>query len=152
MLEAQTDLERPDRPHAAAGAHTDGPQTPHSPRALSSRLPASYSTYSSDFHLIVWKFVLIHFTLVDLKNQPFEANAVWTGALRRYRSKINSYLYKYLLKQIPAEARDQTVLPTKENRLLAPLSQIDETGSLQWRADCQSHADRCLNCDSTAPT
>ena len=44
----------------------------------------------SDFHLILWKFILIHFTLVDLKKQRFIADDVWKGAVRRYASKVNS--------------------------------------------------------------
>ena len=30
----------------------------------------------SDFHLILWKFVLIRFTLVDLENKPFDTDEV----------------------------------------------------------------------------
>ena len=41
----------------------------------------------SDFHLMLWKFIIIHFTLVDLDKRPFKHEEVWKGAMRRYLSK-----------------------------------------------------------------
>ena len=45
----------------------------------------------SDFHLILWKFILIRLTLVDLEDKPFVADDVWTGAIQRYLSKANVF-------------------------------------------------------------
>ena len=53
----------------------------------------------SDLHLIMWKFILIHFTLVDLEHKPFRPRDVWLGAVRRYASKANKLTHKVRVKQ-----------------------------------------------------
>jgi len=61
----------------------------------------------SDLHLVIWKFVLIHFTAVDLANRPFLPLAVWDGAIRRYASKVNSLTYQVHNSIARAEATEQ---------------------------------------------
>ena len=83
----------------------------------------------SDLHLILWKFVIIHFTLVDLKNQPFDHETVWKGAIRRYASKVNSLEFQASLARINAEANlTKFNYICSLNKLLSPLAAIDETG------------------------
>ena len=48
-------------------------------------------------HFILWKFVLIHFTAVDLDNKKFDRSEVIKGALRRYVSKANAISAKVSL-------------------------------------------------------
>ena len=102
----------------------------------------------SDLLLVVWKFVLIHFTLVDLRNQSFQADQVWKGALIRYLSKANKLSFVVRLKQVRSEARGDTLSTNAEERLLAPLGSIDASGQITWRDDFQLliDADQCQPC------
>ena len=96
-------------------------------------LPDSHS----DFHLILWKFILIHFTLADLQRKPFDVDSVWKGAIRRYVSKANKLNYTYLLQQKRDEARGPSQLfeePTndKYTRRIAPLGKLNTMGQISW--------------------
>jgi len=86
----------------------------------------------SDFLLIVWKFILINFTLVDLKQQKFIPEEVWKGAVRRYISKANTLTFKIMLKQIRSENGRGEIETRLENELLAPLGSIDSDGTITW--------------------
>jgi hypothetical protein len=94
----------------------------------------------SDFHLILWKFILIPFTLVDLKNKPFTPDDVWTGAIRRYLSKANSLTYRVGELTRRAEATNSDVNLKSVNSLLNPLGKIDASGIILWNNDIAPHA------------
>ena len=94
----------------------------------------------SDFHLILWNFIIIHFTLVDLDNRPFKPDEVWTGAIRRYLSKVHSLQQKIRLEVTEAQALERSVNIRRFNALLAPLATIDETGKLRWSSQLAPHA------------
>ena len=86
----------------------------------------------SDLHLIMWKFILIHFTLVDLEHKPFKPRDVWLGAVRRYASKANKLTYKIRVKQARAEATFSTLDVRAESHLLSPLATIGDGGIIEW--------------------
>ena len=94
----------------------------------------------SDFHLILWKFVLIRFTLVDLENKPFDADEVWTGAIRRYLSKANSLTFRVGELTRKAEASNSDVRLDSLNALLHPLGTINSSGVITWNSDMAPHA------------
>ena len=83
-------------------------------------------------HLILWKFVLIHFTAVDLDKKKFDRSEVIKGALRRYVSEANAIATKVSLKRKLADARQQDVDIANENKLLYPLGSIDAEGVITW--------------------
>ena len=85
-----------------------------------------------DFFLILWKFVLIHFTAVDLDRIKFDAEAVFTGAIRRYVSKVNVLPTRVLNKVKLAESRGTEANIKPENRILYPLGKIDASGNISW--------------------
>ena len=97
--------------------------TPDLPRAV------------SDLLLVIWKFVLIHFTLVDLQSSPFLTDQVWQGAMRRFASKANSLTHRMHVAAANAEARGEDLNTSKLNGLLNPLGTIDESGTITWRSD-----------------
>ena len=96
---------------------------------------------TSDMHFILWKFVLIHFTAVDLDNKKFDRSEVIKGALRRYVSKANAISAKVSLKRKLADARQKDVDISNENKLLYPLGSIDAEGVISWDYWFR----RCLN-------
>ena len=105
-------------------------------------------TSISDFHLILWKFIIIHFTLVDLDNRPFRPDDVWIGAIRRYLSKIHSLQQKIRLEVAEAQALERPANIRRFNDLLAPLATIDELGKLRWSSQMAPHAaDLCPGCE-----
>ena len=85
-----------------------------------------------DFFLILWKFVLIHFTAVDLDRKKFDEEAVFTGATRRYISKVNVLPTRVLNKMKVAESRGTEANIKPENDILYPLGRIDTDGIIQW--------------------
>ena len=89
----------------------------------------------SDLHLITWKFIIIHFTLVDLKRQKFIPDEVWKGALRRYLSKLNSAVFKAKLRLDRCAAREETFSCNSLNAALKPLASIDSAAQLSLDRD-----------------
>ena len=80
----------------------------------------------------MWKFILIHFTLVDLEHKPFRPRDVWLGAVRRYASKANKLTHKVRVKQARAEATCSSLDLRAERQLLEPLATLDNDGTIQW--------------------
>ena len=80
-------------------------------------------------HLILWKFILIHLTLVDLENRPFVADDVWTGAIRRYLSKANVLTFRVGELTRTAEASSREVDFKHLNLLIHPLGKLDPDGT-----------------------
>ena len=74
--------------------------------------------------------------------RPFDTARVWTGALRRYASKVNSLTYKVKRKTIAAEARGQDVSIDEENKLLEPLASIGHDGKITWHDKMLAHLQR----------
>ena len=62
----------------------------------------------SDLHLIIWKFILINFTQVDLSNTKFNIETTLTGALRRYVSKVNALSERLKLRAARCDARSRS--------------------------------------------
>ena len=83
----------------------------------------------SDFHLILWKFILIRLTLVNLENKPFVADDVWTGAIRRYLSKANVLTFRVGELTRTAEASSREVDFKHLNLLIHPLGKLDPDGT-----------------------
>ena len=94
----------------------------------------------SDFHLILWKFILIRLTLVDLENKPFIADYVWDGAVRRYLSKANVLTFRVGELARTAEASSREVDFKHLNLLIHPLGKLDPDGTIAWCDDFARHA------------
>jgi hypothetical protein len=106
----------------------------------------------SDLHLIIWKFILIYFTLVDLKHIPFDAKLVWRKAIRRYVSKANSLTYRVTQKQVTAEARNTNSNLDREQALLKPLACIDSNGCISWSSCMRNHIHDAFDRPDNHPT
>ena len=103
----------------------------------------------SDFHLILWKFILINFTLVELENKRFIADNVWNAAIRRYLSKANTLTYRVGDLTRRAEANLHELNLKQVNELLSPLGTIDSRGSITWVDEFARHAaevDKLISC------
>ena len=91
-------------------------------------------------HLILWKFILIHLTLVDLENIPFVADDVWTGAIRRYLAKANVLTFRVGELTRTAEASSREVDFKHLNILIHPLGKLDPDGTIASCDDFARHA------------
>ena len=94
----------------------------------------------SDFHLILWKFILIRLTLVDFEDKPFLADDVWTGAIRRYLSKANVLTFRVGELTRIAEASSREVDSKHLNLLILPLGKLRPDGTIAWCDDFARHA------------
>ena len=95
----------------------------------------------SDLLLVIWKFVLIHFTAVDLASRPFTPTTVWDGAIRRFTSKANSLTFQVAQAIARAEAAEEDSDLRRFNKLLLPLAQFDHQGLLVWDHRFKFHID-----------
>ena len=95
----------------------------------------------SDLHLILWKFILIHFTLADVENRNFDTTTVWEGAIRRYTSKVNSLTFQVLEEMRISESEERDPNLKNVNALIAPLASYDAHARLEWRHDFVKHVD-----------
>jgi len=105
----------------------------------------------SDFHLVLWKFILIHFTLTDIENRNFDSTTVWEGAVRRYASKVNSLNYQVLEEAKTAEAEEREPHLMKVNSLIEPLAHYDAQARLTWRPDFLKHVEAATSRGGAAP-
>ena len=87
-----------------------------------------------DLYLITWKFILINFTLVDLRRQRFNSDSTWKAAVRRYLSKANSLLFKLNLLDTQEETGRRRRNREKESTNFLPLGELEGSG-VRWRRD-----------------
>ena len=104
---------------------------------------AALPSAHSDLFLILWKFIIINFTLAELDKKPFDCESIWESAIIRYLSKANTLTYRIGLKKITADARQKKLDVRHENALLHPLGTIDETGRITW---AEAFAAECPPC------
>ena len=85
------------------------------------------------FWIILWKFVILRFTQVELENTPFDADAVWEQALRRFAVRVHAAVWKYKLRVLAARAQESPPpSPASTNRMIEPVAEIDVNGNLKW--------------------
>ena len=86
------------------------------------------------FHLIVWKFILISFTQVDLSRTRFVPNEVWNrkGAVRRYISRVERLKVVVRTRVLLAEGKGEQPSLDKDNELTAPFGAFRSDGHFRW--------------------
>ena len=84
------------------------------------------------FHLIVWKFILISFTQVDLARTRFVPDEVWKGAVRRYISRVERLKVVVRTRVLLAEGRGEQPSLDKENEQTAPFGAFRSDGRFRW--------------------
>ena len=85
------------------------------------------------FWIILWKFVIIRFTQVELENAPFQADVVWEQALRRFAVRVHAAVWKYKLRVLAARAQESPPpSPASTNRMIEPVAEVDVDGTLRW--------------------
>ena len=97
-------------------------------RASGASLPPAHG----DLFLILWKFIIINFTLAEIERKPFDCNSIWQSVIIRYLSKANTLSFRIGMKQMRADARGLKLDIRHENSLLHPLGTIDTSGVIKW--------------------
>ena len=86
----------------------------------------------SVLHIILWKFILIAFTQVDLEGTTFNPKQVWKNALWRLQDRLTAYTARasYILRRAHYKGNPTPDLTT-HNKWLAPLAflQPDKKGT-----------------------
>ena len=83
--------------------------------------------------IVIWKFVILRFTQVDMEQLQFDGDAVWEQALRRFTVRVNAAVWRYNMRALVARAQERPApSPASTNKLLEPVAQIDEGGALAW--------------------
>ena len=83
------------------------------------------------FHLILWKFVIFNFTLVQTDNIKFMPEAVWDQSLRRFEVRVNALAAKVTLQAVRSRGQGNSPMePRSENKKLEPLASLDAWGRL----------------------
>ena len=83
-------------------------------------------------HLIAWKFILIHFTAVDMHGQRFIVGEVWKGTVRRLMSRIERMKVAVRCRAAKELGKGSSYKPTQENKMVAPLGNFDEMGRFRY--------------------
>ena len=97
----------------------------------------------SAFHLILWKFVILHFTLVQVENRPFKPDEVWNNAIRRLEVRFNALSFKVTRKAIARCGQALKISePEAENKKLAPLAYLGNWGKITHHDAFKSHIDK----------
>ena len=79
----------------------------------------------SALHLILWKFVIYNFTMVQLENRPFDPEATWACAIRRLEVRLNALAFKVTRNAIARSGQgEQLFAPEAEIRRIRPLAEI----------------------------
>ena len=93
-------------------------------------------TLSNAFRIILWKFIILRFTMVDLENIPFCTDTVWRMSVRRLITRLNKEEWQARLCMMNARnTRAQAAIADRVTRKLVPLAQMTQTGvawSPQW--------------------
>jgi len=88
------------------------------------------------FRIILWKFIILRFTMVDLENIPFCTDTVWRMSVRRLITRLNKEEWQARLCMMNARnTRAQAAIADRVTRKLVPLAQMTQTGvawSPQW--------------------
>ena len=85
--------------------------------------------------ILLYKFIIIRFTAVDLDNAKFNALDCWTGACYRFITRVNALVHKSFLESRKAAAASQPLPQFRtRNKYLAPLAHISPQGRLEWAA------------------
>jgi len=82
-------------------------------------------------HLVLWKLVIFHFTLVETDNNKFNPDRVWGVSLRRFEVRVNALAAQVTRRAVKRRGQGHELLqPNAENRRLAPLASLDSWGRL----------------------
>ena len=85
----------------------------------------------SALHLIMWKFVIYNFTMVQLENRPFNPEEVWKCAIRRFEVRLNALAFKVKQRAIRRSGQGINLMsPEAENRRMRPLASVGMWGKL----------------------
>ena len=104
---------------------------------------ASLPSAHSDLFIILWKFIIINFTLAELERKPFDCESIWKSTILRYLSKSNTLTYRVQSKQLTADARGRKLDTRHENSLLHPLGSIDDKGIIHWSEEFEDECPPC---------
>ena len=108
-------------------------------RASGASLPPAHG----DLFLILWKFIVINFTLAELERKPFDCDSIWKSVTNRYLSKANTLTFRVGMKTLTAAARGRQLDIRHENSLLHPLGSIDAEGTIEW---AEAFKNECPTC------
>ena len=76
----------------------------------------------SDFHIIIWKFLVIDMVKVDTEGAKFEVSKVWQSASQRLRSRVDSAIVAVERKVDSAMRLERNPPPLEaDNRAWEPL-------------------------------
>ena len=87
----------------------------------------------SAFHIILWKFIIIHFTQVDTDRRRLRPAAVLQDAIRRFRVRIEGAAFPTRAAiRLAQSNRTRPPCTRKINSILTPFARVTEEGDLQW--------------------
>ena len=108
----------------------------------SSYLPPALSA----LRIIVWKFIVISLTRIELHGERWNSKAIWAQALHRTRTRLLAHSEGARRWAVARRAKGDTVpkgVLERWNRQVYPLAMYDEEGSLTWKVSLSlpdSHA------------
>ena len=90
-----------------------------------------------NLHMIIWKFIIIHFTAVDLNNTRFEPDDIWKNALRRYTSRVERLKLK-ARKDITRKGDSSLVKWNQYNLEVEPFGSFNDRGWFAYHREMEA--------------
>ena len=85
----------------------------------------------SALHLIMWKMVIYHFTMVQTEGTRFSPTNVWSSTISRLEVRISALAFKVKRKAIVALGQGNQIRdPVADSRKVAPLACFTEWGEV----------------------
>ena len=94
-------------------------------------LPSTLSV----LHIIIWKFVIISLTRIELQGDKWDTDAIWKQALHRTRTRILSHSEGARRWAMARWSKGQGIPDTvlqRWNKQVYPLATYTEDGELRW--------------------
>ena len=97
----------------------------------------------SALHLITWKLLIYHLTMVDRENRRFNHKHVWDHSLRRFEVRASALAHKVYRQSVANRGKGLKLHePDADNRKLAPLAHINEFGHITYCDSLQAEFKR----------
>ena len=83
--------------------------------------------------VILWKFIILNFTLIDTEDAKFSDSFIWTRTVRRFRERCEAAAFGHRIALARAVGSDrEPPNTTKLNLALLPLAYVTQEGAVEF--------------------
>ena len=90
----------------------------------------------SAIHIILWKFIMITFTRIEIHGEKWDTEAIWAQTLHRARTRFIAHAEGARRWSVARWAKGDTIpvgVITRWNRQVEPVAYYDDEGNFKWK-------------------